>query len=111
MEPVLIWWDLQAPALIANRIVVGDDTLLMHTEYLRKVHPNPRDKGRARFGRRHPKTLIVGGEKRGEQLPVRHHIRNPGERQFFGQPILERAEGALRPSPRLWRIGRDQHDA
>lgn len=77
---MLISWDLQAPALIAHRIVVGNDALLMHTEYLRKIHPNPQDKGRARFGHRHPRTLIVDGEKRGEQLPVRHHVHIPGER-------------------------------
>ncbi len=45
-----------------------------------------------------------------EILVRRGHVSNPGQRQFFGQPILQDTEDALRPALRFWRVGGNQRD-
>jgi hypothetical protein len=45
MEAVEVGRDLQMPALMPHRIVVGDDPLLVCTQNLGEVRADPRDKG------------------------------------------------------------------
>lgn len=96
MEPVRVLWDLQAQALIPHRIVLGADPLFLHAQNLSEVCADPRDEGGAGFGCRHRKAPVVGREKLLGQIPVgRRYLRDPGQGQLFGQPILQGAEDAL----------------
>ncbi len=54
---------------------------------------SPGDKDRPRFGGWHGKPPVIGREKLLGEIPVgRCHRGDPGQRQFFGQPILQGAE-------------------
>ena len=55
------------------------------------------------------KPLVIVREELFGQVPIgRRHLGDPGQCQFFGQPVLQGAEGALRPAPRFRRIGGDE---
>ena len=112
MESVRVWWDLQRGALIAHRSILGHDARVVHAYHICAVRPDPRDEGRARFGRPYHKPVVLGREDARGQIPVgRRPLRDPGERQLFGQSILERPEHAFRPAPCVGRVGRNQRDA
>lgn len=111
MEPVLIGRNLQMPALIAHRIVVGDDAVLLHTQHIGQTGSPPGHKRGAGFCSGDRKSLVLGRDESGtEQLIGRRHLRNPRQGQLFGQPILQSAKDTLRPAPGFWRIGRNQRD-
>ncbi len=96
MEPVSVWWDLQALTLIPHGIVVGDDTLFLDTEHIGEACTNPRDEGSPRVRRRHGKAPVVGREKLLSEILIRcRHVGDPRQRQLFGQSILQGAEDAF----------------
>lgn len=51
MEPVPVGRELQTFALIPHGIVVGHDTVLLHTEHIDEVRPDLRDEGGVGFCR------------------------------------------------------------
>jgi hypothetical protein len=111
MESMRVGRNLQAQALIPHGIVIGDDAIFLHAQNISEIGTDPRDEGRARLRGRHRKAPVVGREKLGEQIPVRcRQVRNPGERQFLGQPILQGAEDALGAAAGFRRIGSNQRD-
>jgi hypothetical protein len=106
MEPVWILRDLQDRALIPHRIVLDHNPLVLHTQNIGEVYADPQDEGGVRFRRPHHKPGIMLREKVLGQIPIgRRHLRDPGPRQLFGQPVLQGPEGTLRPAPRFRRIG------
>lgn len=50
MEPVRVLRNLQAPALIPHRIVLGHDPRFLHAQNISEVCADPRDEGRPGFG-------------------------------------------------------------
>lgn len=85
MESVGILRDLEPLAVIVHGVVLGHDSLLLHTQNLGQGRADPRDEGGAGFGGWHRKAPVVGGEKlRGQILVGRRHLRDPGEGQLFG---------------------------
>ena len=108
MEPVRILGDLQTQALIAHRVVLGHDPLLVHTQDLGEGRTDPRDEGGARFCRPHPTPLVrLGEELLGQVLISRRPLRNPSQGQLFRPSVLQGSEGALRSAPCLRRRGGD----
>ena len=98
MESVSVRWNLQTPALIAHRIVLGHDAVLLHAEDLGERRSSPRDEGGARLRRWHRNAPVVGRENLGDQILIRRRpVGDPGERQFFGQPVLQGAEAVQGP--------------
>ncbi len=75
---------LEPLPLIVHRIVLRHHPLFLHTQNIREMRADPRHKRGAR-------QVAVG----------RRHLRDPGQGQLFGHPILEGAEDPLRPAPRL----------
>jgi hypothetical protein len=88
--------NLETASLIPDRIVMGDDALLLDTQHIHEICPDPWDKGRADFGGGRRKASGVGRQKLFTEISIRRrHVRDPGHHQFLGQPILQGAESAL----------------
>ena len=100
MEPVVVGRNLETPALIPHRIVVGDDAVFLHTQDVGQTGPHPRHNRRPRLSGGYRKVPVVGREKLlGEIAVGRSHRGDPGEGQLFGQPILQGAEDPLGAPP------------
>ena len=113
VAPMRVRRDRKRQTLVAHRVVVPHNPLLLHAQDVRKrPRARPRHERRTLAFRRNRKPRVVRRHKRIPQKAVRrHHILDPGKAQFLRQTLLQRPEHALRPAPRLRRVGRDQIDA
>ena len=103
--------NLETAPLIPHGVIVGHHPLLLHTEDLGEVRATPGHEGRARLRRRHGKPLVVDrNEPVAEELIRRRHVRDAGQRQFFRQPVLQRAEGPFGSATGFRRMGGKQRD-
>ena len=85
MEPVGVLRDLEALAVRVDGVILGHDSLLLHTQDLGEIRADPRDEGGAWFRRSHHKSVVVLREEPLGPIPVgRRHLRNPSQGQLFG---------------------------
>jgi len=99
MEPVWILGNLQTQALIPHRVVFGHDSLLVHAQDFSEGGADPRDEGGTRLRCPHHTPSMMLRENVLGQIPVgRRPLRDPGQGQLVGQPVLQGAEGARRPA-------------
>ena len=92
--------DLQLPPLIAYRVVVGDDAVLLHTQHIGQTGPHPRHKRGARFHGGYRKAPVIGrDEPLAEKLIRGDRVRDARLRQLLGQSILQRAKDTLGAAP------------
>ena len=104
--------DLQVAAAPGDAVVVADPAVFLDREHVAPERLGDHDerRGRLLWGDREG-TVVLGQVDLAKEAVGGLDGGDSGQRQLFGQAVLEGAKGALAPASGLGRVGRDVADA